>query len=67
MTCRDEILVAVAELVGTGVDPFTLNNVIEVMRRNRSRYKESTISTHVTSRMCANAPANHAVVYDDLI
>jgi hypothetical protein len=31
-----------------------------------SEFKESTIRTHVVSRMCANAPENHAVVYADL-
>ena len=32
-----------------------------------SGYAESTIRTHVTSRMCGNAPDNHAVTYDDLV
>jgi hypothetical protein len=37
------------------------------MHRKRFTYKESTIRTHVTSRMCANSPDNHAVTYPDLI
>jgi len=35
------------------------------MWRSGSRYKESTIRTHVTSRMCRNAPKYHATKYDD--
>ena len=37
------------------------------MRRNGSSYRESTIRTHVTSRMCANAPDHLAVTYQDFI
>jgi hypothetical protein len=44
---------------------FTLADVIAEMRARGSRYAESTIRTHVTSRMCANAPNHHAVVYRD--
>jgi hypothetical protein len=44
---------------------FTLAEVIAEMRARGSRYAESTIRTHVTSRMCANAPDHHAVVYRD--
>jgi hypothetical protein len=44
---------------------FTLPEVIAAMWARGSRYAESTIRTHVTSRMCANAPDHHAVVYRD--
>ncbi|GAA1156987.1 hypothetical protein GCM10009630_63790 [Kribbella jejuensis] len=44
---------------------FHLSELIAEMRARGSRYKESTIRTHVTSRMCANAPAHHAVRYRD--
>lgn len=44
---------------------FTLAQVIAQMRARGSRYAESTIRTHVTSRMCANAPDHHAIVYRD--
>jgi len=46
-------------------DEFALADVIVEMRVRGSRYAESTIRTHVTSRMCANAPDHHAVVYRD--
>lgn len=68
MTCRDEVLTAVeAILRRTGGDLFDVDAVLEEMRRSGTSYSESTIRTHVTSRMCANAPDHHAVVYDDLI
>ena len=41
---------------------------MDVLREMRdSTYSESTIRTHVTSRMCANAPDNHGTTYDDLV
>ena len=67
MTCRDEVLAAAETLVENGIDPFSRDDVIDEMRRRGSEYRDSTISTHVTSRMCANAPRNHAVVYNDLV
>lgn len=35
------------------------------MRRAGSKYSESTIRTHVTSRMCADAPVHHGTTYED--
>lgn len=67
MTCREEILDAVHALLRrTSRDDFTLQQLLQEMRRRGSSYSESTIRTHVTSRMCANAPDHHAVVFDDL-
>ena len=67
MTCRDEILTAARILSGASPrGEFALEEIINHMRRSGSRYKESTIRTHVVSRMCANAPDNHAVTYSDL-
>jgi hypothetical protein len=43
-----------------------VQDVINELRRHGSRYADSTIRTHVTSRMCADAPANHATTYADL-
>lgn len=58
-----EVARALASHAGNG--EFTLGQVIEQMRARGSRYAESTIRTHVTSRMCANAPDHQAVVYRD--
>jgi hypothetical protein len=39
--------------------------VIDELLRTGTRYKPSTIRTHIVSRMCANAPDHHASTYDD--
>jgi hypothetical protein len=45
---------------------LTLKEIVdEVMVR--SHFAASTVRTHVSSRMCSNAPDHHAVVYDDLV
>ena len=62
MTARDEIL----EALGALGETFTPDDVIREMRRRGSRYAESTVRTHVVSRMCVNAPDNHAKTFDDL-
>lgn len=36
------------------------------MRRRGTRYRNSTIRTHIVSRLCRDAPAHHGTVYDDL-
>jgi hypothetical protein len=67
MTARDEILNALPRLrARLGRDDFTPAEMIDELRRAGSGYSDSTIRTHVTSRMCSNAADNHAVVYDDL-
>jgi len=67
MSCRDEILKCVSEIVRqTGKGEFTIKEVIDCMRRKVSKYKVSTIRIHISSRLCANAPDHHAVTYDDL-
>lgn len=67
MTCRDEILECVRNVMTqSGLAYFTVQEVVDCMARQGSRYAESTIRTHVTSRMCANAPDHHAVRYQDV-
>ena len=67
MTCREEILECALEtLQRSGLDIFTIPEIISCMKRRGSRYGESTIRTHIASRMCANAPGNHTVTYRDL-
>lgn len=67
MTCRDEILLYVRRITQqTGRNEFTLQEIVDALHAQGSSYKESTIRTHITSRMCANAPKHHAVTYDDL-
>ncbi|MEV4515164.1 hypothetical protein AB0K00_40170 [Dactylosporangium sp. NPDC049525] len=66
LTARDEILLAVADILRrSGRAEFDLSDVLAEMRQRGSRYAESTIRTHVVSRMCANAPDHHATTFDD--
>ena len=39
--------------------------VIEELRHRGTDLAESTIRTHVASRMCASAPDNHGTMYAD--
>ena len=66
-TCRDEILeCAEAVMRQSGLNHFTIPEIIKCMQTRGTSYAESTIRTHIVSRMCANAPENHAVAYNDL-
>ena len=65
-TCREEVLTVVRTIVGNkGVNEFTINDIVESMRREGTSFKESTIRTHITSKCCVNAPSHHAIVYND--
>ncbi len=67
MTCRDEILACVQELVQrTGEEHFTTQDILDCMKKKGTQHKESTITTHITSRLCANAPNHHGTTYNDL-
>ena len=68
MTCREEILKSVPQLLAqTGDSEFTVQELVDFMEDAGTGFAESTIRTHVTSRMCANAPDNHAVTYSDFV
>jgi hypothetical protein len=67
MTCRDEVLSAAQALTRQSPQgEFTLEEILRLLRAQGTHYKESTIRTHVASRMCANAPDNHGTTYKDL-
>jgi len=67
MTCREAILAAFERLRGrSDRDEFELSEIVAEVRSMTASFAESTIRTHVTSRMCANAPDNHAVVTQDV-
>lgn len=63
MGCREEILAIIRK---NGIKEFTPQEIIDCMRKKGTRYKDSTIITHITSRLCRDAPDNHAKTYDDL-
>ena len=67
MTCRDEILEMATRLMRrNGENTFSLADLIAEMTSSGTSYQASTIRTHVTSRLCTNAPDHHAVTYPDL-
>ena len=67
LTCRDEILEAIHDILRrSGRHEFTVTDVLTEMSRRGTRYAESTIRTHVVSRMCSNAPDNHGMTFPDL-
>lgn len=67
MGAREEILNVCVRLAASSSDgTFTLSQVLDEMRRQGTSYSEATIRTHVTSRMCADAPDNHGTTYTDL-
>ena len=65
-TCRDEILECIRRVTASKDTPFTIDEIVAGMRAGGTGYAESTIRTHISSRMCADAPDNHAVTYTDL-
>ena len=65
-TCRDAVLDAFRRLQARSHrTEFDLAEIVAEVR-STSSFAESTVRTHVSSRLCANAPNNHAVVHDDL-
>jgi hypothetical protein len=66
-SARQEILTAARRLASCSPDgSFTLMQVITELRGAGTWYTESTIRTHVTSRMCADSQDHHGTTYDDL-
>ena len=67
MSCRDDILECVKRVTSSKAsDEFTIQEILDCMRAGGTKYAESTIRTHITSRLCVNAPSHHAVRYPDL-
>jgi hypothetical protein len=64
---REQILNAVNAITHGGHRTFTTAEVVAELRRRGTEIADSTIRTHVSSRMCANAPKNHAITYDDFV
>lgn len=66
-TCRDEIISAVRYLIELKErNEFTINEVIQCMKNRNTKYADSTIRIHISSRCCSNAKKrHHAVFYND--
>ena len=68
MTARDEVLSAATHLSSKSPDgTFTLDDVLVLWHGRGAEYADSTIRTHVSSRMCTNAPDNRAIVFEDQV
>lgn len=66
-TCREQILAAASQITKSkNSNEFTILEILNYLTQQNTQYKESTIRTHITSRMCSNAPSHHAVTYNDL-
>jgi hypothetical protein len=67
MTCRDAVIAAMRSLRDRhDRRDFRVDEIVAEVLSHTSAFKVTTINTHIVSRMCAGAPANHAVVYGDL-
>lgn len=65
-TAREQILAAI-EHIGCGPsDTFTVSDVLDELRAQGTDLAESTVRTHITSRMCGDSPDHHGTTYDDL-
>lgn len=64
-TAREQILIAVDSITNGGQRTFTVAEVVAELRRRQTRFADSTIRTHISSRMCANAPDHHGTTYAD--
>lgn len=64
-TAREQILETVRYITGDGQRTFAIAEVITELEHRGSRLTRSTIRTHISSRMCANAPGHHGTTYDD--
>jgi hypothetical protein len=65
-TAREQILAAIERITSRPGQTFTVSEVLDDLRAHGSELAESTIRTHVTSRMCIDSPDHHGTTYDDL-
>jgi len=67
LTCREVILEAFVRLENREHrKTFKVAEIVEELLAVTSDFTESTIRTHVTSRLCIQAPPNHFTRYEDL-
>ena len=66
-TCREAVISAFERLERrTSRIDFELLEVVKEVLDHTAEFRESTIRTHVSARMCIQAPENHDPKYDDL-
>lgn len=66
MGTREKVLAAFAALEPSRPEGVPVSEVIRWVTERFPGTNPSTVRTHVTSRMCVDAPDHHAVVYGDL-
>ncbi len=65
--CREEILQAINIIIKRKCrNEFTVQEVVDQMNDMETAYGESTIGTHISSRMCSNSPDHHGTTYCDI-
>lgn len=65
-TAREQILQAIERIGSGSAGTFTVDDVLNELRSQGSDLAESTIRTHIASRMCGDSPDHHGSTYDDL-
>jgi hypothetical protein len=65
-TAREQILSAIDHITTDPTDTFTVSDVWAELTSRGTNLSERTVRTHITSRMCRDAPDNHGTTYDDL-
>lgn len=65
-TAREQILAAIERISSGSGDTFTVSDVLDELRAQGTDLAESTVRTHITSRMCGDSPDHHGITYDDL-
>ncbi len=64
MTAHKEVLAAAKSIVKkTGKNEFSIEDVIIEMKNSKTTYLESTIRTHIASKLCVNSPPHHNTRY----
>jgi hypothetical protein len=66
MTARQEILEVARDLTARGLAPFSPKQVVAELHQRGTRYRDSTIRTHVVDIMCAESPHEGTISFDDL-
>ena len=64
-TAREQILSVVDFLTAGGQRTFRIADVVGELRSEERVSRTQRFRTHVASRMCVNAPDNHATTYAD--
>lgn len=66
-TCREAVLDAFDRLESRHRrKAFMVTEIVKEVLAVTEDFKESTIRTHITSRLCVQAPPNHFTRYEDL-